>query len=520
MQLIPIRPSKGLAADLPAWEVGNDFWTQGDNVVFRDAFAERVAGHADVHATLQDAIRSLMCMEVSGTNSWLYNGDTKMYVVQGTTHTDLTPGGGITGTTDLNQWTVGVLNGIPFANNGVDTPMYWDLNLANNFAELTGWESGDIAYSMRAFKYFLLAIGLTSTSGSPQPDVVKWSKSASAGAIPSTWAASASNDAGAIPCSETNGKLIDGAILGGSFVLYKQHAAHILDWIGGNDVMEARPILQNVGILSRNCVAGYRGAHYLLSDGDFLRFDGADPRSVIDARMRRFLFNQLDQSNYEAAFVHPFPKRNEIWVCIPSSGNTYCDLALIYNVAKDSWGVRELPLVSCAALGFVTDDTPSSIWSAQTNPWSDYAGIKWGEIGAAGLSERSLVLGKPDDATATNSQMLEVDNGTDFDGTEISAKVAKHSMPLGNPYQVKTVTSVFPRVNAPAGTELLVRIGTQMDVSEAISWSAQRTYTVGTDDRADIIATGRFISVEVSSLGGQVWQLSGVDLKLREGGFA
>src|SRR5690606_3187272 len=100
-------------------------------------------------------------------------------------------------------------------------------------------------------------------------------------------------------------------------------------------------------------------------------------RSVGQARMRDFLFNQLDQDAYENLFCIYNRAKNEVWTCFPESGSSLCTLALVYDVANDAFGVRDLPDVSCAAVGIVNDTAPSEAWESQTMTWEE-ATRTWG----------------------------------------------------------------------------------------------------------------------------------------------
>lgn len=515
-QLAKFAPSRGLASDLPPFSVGRDFFTSAANIVFRP-FAERAGGYAAVYATPQVEVRSLLNAPIAGVNYWLYNGKNKSYAAVGAVHTDITKAAGtLTTVTKPNQWSVGLFNGLPFANNGVDAPMSWDGNTANDMVVLTGWPVGSSCYTLRAFRNFLIAMNI-STAGGNFPDQVKWSNLAVAGAMPTSWTAAATNEAGDAQASDTPGGLIDGAPLGAGFALYKARAAYLLEYTKGEFVFSLRPLPIGRGVLTRNCIADFRGRHFLLTDGDMILTDGVSVESVAQNRMQRFVFSQLDQASFESCFVIAFPKRNEIACCFPSAGNTFCDLAAIWNSSDNTWGVRELPLVSCGATGIVSDTAPSDAWDADAGTWDSDATL-WNELNYSSAEEQ-LVLGKPNDAAPTSSLILQMDSGLTANGAAINARVSKYGMDLGDPSRVKLVTRVYLYVNANPGTQLLCRVGSQMDPSGPITWSAQVTYTVGSSAWVDTYSSGRFHSIEVQSTAAASWSLPAFDLEYRPRGY-
>ena len=200
---------------------------------------------------------------------------------------------------------------------------------------------------------------------------VLWSDAAAPGSIPTSWTAAATNEAGDAELSQTPGPIIDGLPLRSSFMLYKQNSAYIADYVGGNNIFNFRRAFITVGALTRNCIAPYQGKHFVVTDGDIVLTDGSVAESIADNRMRRFLFNQLDQTNFAATFVASLKKENEIWICFPSAGSTFCNLALIWDGAANAWGVRELPDIAHAASGIISDLTVSEVWDDDSMFWDD-----------------------------------------------------------------------------------------------------------------------------------------------------
>jgi hypothetical protein len=511
--LAKFTPAKGLAADLPAVAVARDFWTSLQNIACRP-FAERAAGYAAVYATPQVEVRSLLNVSIGGTNYWLYNGKQRSYAVQGVTHTDVTIGGTtFTNDTRFNSWSVGVFNGLAFHNHDLDPPSYWDGNPANNFVALPGWPGGVLCGTLRAFGNFLIAMNMTS-----YPDQVRWSAAAAAGAMPSTWTAAATNEAGSRELSDTPGGLIDGAPLGNGFVIYKARSAYLLEYRGDNLVFNSRLLPIGRGLLARNCIAEYRGQHFIVTaDGDFGLTDGTQFESVADNRTRRFVFSQLDQANFGTVFVGALKRQSEIWVCFPSSGNTLCDLAAVWNTKDNTWSVRDVPLVSCAAPGVVSDTATTDTWDSDAGTWDGDASI-WNEQSQL-AAEEQLVLGKPNDAAPTSSLLLKMDSGLTANGAAFDARASKYGMDLGDATRVKMVRAVYPHVIADAGTQMLVRVGGQMEANGPTTWSTETTYTVGSGARVPLFALGRFISVEFRSTASAAWRLPAFDLEYEWRGY-
>ena len=369
---------------------------------------------------------------------------------------------------------------------------------------------------MRAFKFHLFAMDISKPAGE-FPMQVLWSSAAAPGTIPASWTPAATNEAGDVELSQTSGPVIDGLPLRSSFMFYKQHSAYIADYVGGNNIFNFRRAFITSGVLTRNCIAEYRGRHFVVTDGDVILTDGSVSESIVDNRMRKFLFDQLDQTNFEHTFVVAFPKHNEIWICFPSAGSTFCDLAMIWDGVANAWGVRDIPDITHAAVGIVSDTSVSEAWNDDSGTW-DTDTTTWNQQNFSNADDR-LVLAKPNDGTPTSSKLLEVDSSLKFDGTNISALIGKYSMTFDDPNRVKFLRRVIPHIQAVDGTVVKVRVGSQMVNNDSITWSAEVTFTVGTDMHVDTFAQGKFLSFEFRSDGEGKWTMTGFDVEAELRGY-
>jgi hypothetical protein len=515
-KIVKVRPIGGLVTDIDASEVADEFYTSGNNVHFRSTFAERTQGNAEVYSALTTSpFRNVLNFKVGTTNFWVVQGKTITKVIEGSTESDITIIGGFTVENNgHNVWTSGLLNGIYFANNGKTAPMYWDGSPASKMLELPGWPAGTTCKAMRSFKYHLFAMDLTKPAGDFEMQVL-WSNAAEPGAIPQSWTPLATNEAGDNQLSQTEGRIVDGLPLGASFIFYKHLSAFMAEYVGGNNVFNFRPLKAEVGILTRNCVVNYKNKHFVVTTDDIVLFDGLNTQSIVDNRMRDFFFADVNQDTIENTFVVAYPKKNEVWVCYPSTSSSaveWCDKAIIWDGVANAWGTRDLtPITSHATIGIVSDQTVSENWDDDSNSWNSDTTI-WSEQAFSTLNKSLVLIGS--DAT-----LQEVDSGSDFDGVPIESNIAKYSMSFTEPNRVKFVRRIVPHFKAELGAEIVCRIGSQMTINEGIVWSPSVTYTVGTSIDIPSFAQGKYLSFEFTSTGGKQWTLIGFDVEAEVRGF-
>jgi hypothetical protein len=503
-RLLRLRPARGVASDPAANEVSEEFYTGASNVHFRAGFAGRVLGSRAAYGTIPVAVLHMLNARVETTNFWLFFGADEIHANE-TSNSDAVTGAALTAVTQPWQWATTLLNGVPVATNGLDSPRYWAGNVATPFVDLPGWPAATSCKSIVAFQFHLVALDIDGPAGHFESQV-KWSDAAEPGTVPAEWTPAADNEAGDAQLGDVPGPLLCGVPLRGTLLLYKRSSVYAMDYIGGNDVFAFRQVFSASGALTRHAVADLSdGRHFVVGDGDIYITDGVSRRSVAQDRMRDFVFNQLDQDNYENLFVVYHRAKNEVWVCFPEQGSQYCTLAAVYDVPHDAFGVRVLPDVTCAAIGIVNDTSPSEAWIDATYLWADAARL-WNQPNYS-LAVESLLTGAGTTATQHDTQ----------DAVALAASLSRYDLTFNEPERVKLVKRLHVRAKTGFGT-LYVRVGARMTPTDAITWSAEVALTEP-DQIVNTFAQGRYISVEVRSEDEAVWELSGLDLEAELRGY-
>jgi len=504
-QLLRLRPTRGIASDTPAHEVSDDFYTTGQNVQFRNGFAQRVFGSRAVYGTMPvSVVQHLLNARMSGTNFWLVFGPDEVHALETSNSDDVTPTLGLQTVPAPWYYSSTLLNGVPVFTNGLDLPQYWAGDVLTPFQTLPGWPVGTICKSICAFRYHLFALDIDGPGGHFE-NQVKWSDAAPPGTVPGTWTPAANNEAGDVELADTPGPAHLGLPLRGSLLIYKRSSTYAVDFIGGNDIFAFRTLFTSSGALTRHSACDVNGQHFVVADGDILLTDGTNRKSVGQSRMRDFLFGQIDQNNYENLFCIYHRARNEVWTCFPESGSTYCTLALVYDVATDSFGVRDLDDVTCAAIGIVNDTAGDDSWAGADYFWADATQF-WGTSNFSFAAE-SLVTG-----FGTTMEMQDTD-----DAVATPASVGRYDLTMDAPERVKFVKRVHVRAKEGFGT-LLVRVGARMSPTDTITWSNEVTLTEP-EQICNLFAQGRYISVEARSTGSDVWTVTGFDIEAELRGY-
>ena len=491
--LAEVRPNS-IVEDIPAAEVPPEFWTQMSGFYTRRGFAVRTQGESQLFADPTFDPINLINITEGAVNYWLGMGETGVFVVdQAGTYTTITPAiyAGILKASDC---TSAILNGFPIQSFRQDPPTFWDLNTSNICAPLPGWPAATVTGAIRSFKQFLFAMNMTE-GGNEFPDKLRWSNAAEPGTVPTEWVSTAANEAGDTTLSATPGSIVDGLALRGQFIIYKDHSTYTCNFVGGTFVFTFRKLFTTSGLLSRNCVAEAEGQHVVMTDGDIILHDGQNLRSLVDSKLRRFIFLSLDPDNFANSFVFNYRASKEVWICFPESGHIDPNIAVVWDYGHDLLSVRPLrDSWSHGASGSVLSQIQALDWDSQPGPWDDAAG-SWNRAQFSGAFERVLSAVRDSEVDQKGRLIFVDDTNTLVDGVSpVGGTLTRESLDFGSPEAVKYVRRVWPRIEGTTGTIIKIRVGQQSDPTSGILWSAIQDFEVNVDEFLNFDISGRYLS--------------------------
>jgi hypothetical protein len=494
-----------ISFDTPAYELPQTIWSEGKNIRFINGATEKFSGQKEVFGTLLNDPNWFHPVGYGSDYYWVYASNDAVSVTDMTTHTDITPTAGVSANLDIN-WNGGLINNILVMNNGLEAPIWWNGSPSSIMTALTAWPSNWLAACIRPFKNHLIAMNVTDGTND-YIDGVMWSDAAQPGTIPSSWdVADPTKEAGLAYLSETPGEVVDGAPMGDAFIVYKRESCFSMTYVGGAFVFGFRKLFDTVGVLAPNCIGVIGRRHLVLTMDDLVVHDGSTIESVLDSRMRGWLFSSMSQANYHRSFIVANHKKREMWVCIPIGDVEYVNTAVVWNYSTNDIGLREIPDCRFATPG-VIDPGESAIWDDDSDTWDTDPSV-WNERGYSPTAN-SVLLGD-----VANSLFLEADKTDSFNGTAFESYVSRESMPILDRHNIKFVKAVYPRMTSSGNPVVKFRIGSQMNATDPINWGPEREFTVGVSTKVDCMVKGRYISVRCYSDTDCNWRLHSFDLEV------
>lgn len=506
----------GMIRDVSPHELPLNAWTLVRNIRFRDRRAERAPGYLEMFSAIAQTGEAPQFLHPSKkAPALIYAGATKIYAATFTAgafvHTDLTHATPRTGV--VNEWTSCSLSGIPILNSGASAhaPMYWDLNLANNFVDLSNWPASTTCEVIRNFKNILIALDLTK-SGTNYPYMVKWSSPADPGALPATWdETDATQLAGEFDIAEGDDTIVDGMQLRESFVVYKQNSIWRMDFVGAPTVFSLNKIAQGNGPMSKNCIAEVGWKHAVFGHTDLVIHDGQEFKSILKGKARIDLYARInnDKKNLCYCFYNTFS--DEVWFCFPNGDAQSCDLALVYNVTDETISLRDLVTSNHALCGPLWPEFRTS-WDSDTDPWDSDLSAWNGLYGPGNLSV-------PMSASA-NGKVYALDITLAY-GSETAPTIfaERRGFSFGKPEKIKLIRGIRARITGDVGKTVLVKVGGADDPYEDPTYGSETEYVIGTTIANDCLVTSRYPAIRFESGTAFDWKLDSYDVDVEEAGL-
>jgi hypothetical protein len=510
--------SEGLITDIEPHLLAPEAWSGVRNIRFSKRGAERVPPDVQVFGALSVVPQFLLNAPSATQSFWIYSSLTKAYVYDGAVHTNITRQ---TASVDVDytvsegyRWNGTIFGGIPLINNGVDVPQFWSaLNPATKLANLTNWPASLRCKRLISFGPYLIALNLTE-AGINKPHMIQWSHKADPGTIPTSWDyTSTIVDAGRLELTDIHGGIIqDAQLLGNKLIVYKAGSTHALRFVGGNSIFSPELLLATAGLLAPKCAVPFKlgTKHFAVTVDDIIVHSGErSAESIVDDRMRKAIFREIDPVNYLTSFCFDNTAAKEVWFCYPTIGALYPTQAAVWDYKNDTWSIREFK-ARAADVGAITEsagttwDVDTVGWDAHSNAWANTSLEKIVYVDT--LANKAFKIDSGDYTGVSLPTGYLERTGFAFDSKDRTGALK------ANFDTRKLVNRLWLKMS---GIGLVnVKLGSQEDLRAGVVWSNQQSFNPVLDRYLDFTTNGRLIAIRIESADNNFWSLQGYDLEL------
>lgn len=507
----------GLILDTPAHKVHTGAWTGLQNMHISDGFL-RVGPTAKVLLTPSVAPYAIF-PSPSSSELAVYFGLEKAYAFNVSAQAEITRTSSDYSTPALGSWNHTLFHGFGIYNNGADPPQQWEpAALTTLLTDLSAWPASTSAKVLRSFKTFLIALDITKAAGR-SPRMVKWSDAADPDTLPASWdPTDATRLAGELTLAEGASELIDCGALGDLNIVYTGEETWAMRLSSGISVFDFYRLFEQSGLLAQDCFISLRHprAHFAVTQDDFVTHNGQQIQSVGDGSVTRWFFRNLNPAYYYLTRCVHLPELREIWVHFPTV-EAKLDHVLVWNYAFGAWSMRTTDSVRAVSSFRFNSAAALDDWdSEESTTWSFESSITWTSPGQSRLT--TGVFASP--VSLAGITYTHPDNAGTAEINMERTGIIQVDREAVDEYSYKQLVCIRPHVNAPAGTVLIFRGGTQEDLYDPVAWTAEKTFVVGTDTEVNFYVTGRYLAFSVRCSAVTRWEWHGYTyeiLRLGEG---
>ena len=200
---------------------------------------------------------------------------------------------------------------------------------------------------------FVFALGCSEYSTNIfDPMLIRWSDQED----PFNWTPEVTNQAGFLRLSRGS-EIITATQSRQEVLVWTDAALYSLQYVGAPIVWGAQLVGENISIAGENAIGYANGVSYWMGKDKFYKYDGRVQPLRCD--LRRYIFEDLNQSQYPQIFAGTNEGFYEIWWFYCSAESETIDKYVVYNYMEDIWyygtmartawldsGLREYPLAA------------------------------------------------------------------------------------------------------------------------------------------------------------------------------
>lgn len=442
---------------------------------------------------------------------WLVCGEASAHLLYMHTWYDITPAGML----PSKDYQSTVINGYLMVNNGRQKPFYVDIfDPLSPLRTYDAWPDNQLCRIIASLEGILIGFGPQDSSGIFNKSLMIWSDIADPGVLPSNFNFADPASRAGFTTLEGDEFPITARMLENRIQLYRSNSIYDIAYVGGTFVFSTTRRQLQPNLFSKNGVAAFRRSHFGIGDGYFFIFNGLDIQPLgVDECVATF-FKTVNRSLADSVRVVYDNKVDEIMIAYPEVGFTACNKALIYDLGKKLWKIRELNLVTCISTGFFARPEDSLSWNNITVSWENWI-VPWqvrysvAEISNLVFAEPTGLFKIPDEGapmTAFGQRLY-----CAFDSQDTTGRVNNRRSAM------KLLTELFPE----AVGRLRFRVGTSLLPNATFDWSDWQSFDAAFEQKLDLHQSGKFIAYEIDNVVGglpQYFELTGFALNVKSAG--
>ena len=332
----------GIDSSIDKTQIDDKNWYDCNNVKFNNNSLEKSIG------CKQYTIYSLGSPIVLLDMYSRYQGDYNMILATKNTfykyyNASVVPYGTFTGTSSDLVMGTNAEGKYVFTNGNDYVKCFNGTDQISNLSGMTNCEGGVTDIKAKCILYFnnILLVGNTVEDNTNFPQRIRWSQ---IGHI-DQWANDSKGNGGAgyLDLSENIDVVLNMLSIQDYIVIYKEKSIHVMSYIGGDNIWNKRPAINDIGLLAPNAVVSNGTYHIFIGLDDIYSFDLVTPTKIGTKIYKQFI-SMLDMSKKHLIKGYNYPNFNEVWFTFVSNSSLdgLPDKILVFNTLTGAWAFRDL----------------------------------------------------------------------------------------------------------------------------------------------------------------------------------
>lgn len=280
---------------------------------------------------------------------------------------------------DSPSWNLFNFNGYILLNSPTNTPFYVDpYDPIVPVKVIPSWPETYKTTYLVGFNGFLFGLGLTSSDGFFDKQIVFWSDVAELGALPANFDFDdPTSRAGFVVLPESE-DFVQALEIKNTLAIYRASTIYDVRFVGGNSVFAFDRRLKSTAILNANCVTEFNGLHFFIGKDAFYLYDGFNKRIAGNGQVSTAFFRNVNKAHLDKVFVHTDADLDQILIYYPEGTSEKVNRIYYYKYNDNLYYKRALSESNAFGLGRVVmpddelpwDDGTLDSWLIEEGVWT------------------------------------------------------------------------------------------------------------------------------------------------------
>ena len=272
---------------------------------------------------------------------------------------------------DSSEWNLFSFNGYIIIHSPNNYPFYLNpFDFQKPLEVIPSWPESYFTKYLFGYSGFLVGLGLTSSDGYFDRQIVFWSNIAEIGQLPADFAFTDPASRAGFVTLEDSEEFICGKELQNYYVLYREKSIYNMRFVGGNSVFAFERKVRNTSLLNKKSVVEFDNLHFFIGKDNFYLYDGFKTQPIGEGRVTNTFFATAKLSLVEVQLDADL-ERIFIYYGLPADNKVTYAYIMPYKLGL--FFKREVNGAQAFSAGYIPTSYNAIAWEDLDVTWADWS---------------------------------------------------------------------------------------------------------------------------------------------------